>query len=95
MAPRFAFWGAVFLPVATVSSRNIIGKDIAAVVKIPAQRAFSKAAAAQYLGISPNTLLDMTAAGVFHPVNMRGRRAWMLDDLDRYLNSLEPWHGKR
>lgn len=75
-------------------SDDYFTKKNSLVLKTPSQRGFSKAAAAQYLGVSPNTLLEITAAGHLHPKDMRGRRVWMHEDLDHYLDSLKPWHGE-
>lgn len=63
-------------------------------VDLPEQAAFKVAAAARYLGISPNTLRKKTDMGLI-PARRdeNGDRIYLLRDLDRYLNSL-PFYGR-
>lgn len=62
--------------------------------KTPSQRGYSTAAAAEYLGVSKNTLYEIAAAGHLHPKDLRGRRVFMKEELDGYLDSLKPWRGE-
>jgi hypothetical protein len=63
-------------------------------VDLPEQAAFKVAAAARYLGISPNTLRKKTDLGLI-PARRdeNGDRIYLLRDLDCYLNSL-PFYAR-
>ena len=65
----------------------MIGKPIA-LIQVPNQRLFKVKAAARYLGLHPQTLREMTDLGELPAKWMRNRRVYLLDDLDRYIESL-------
>ena len=69
----------------------MIGKPIA-LIQIPNQRLFKVKAAALYLGIHPQTLREMTDLGELPAKWMRNRRVYLLDDLDRYIESLPEYN---
>ena len=69
----------------------MIGKPIA-LIQVPNQRLFKVKAAAQYLGIHPQTLRMMTDLGEIPAKWMRNRRVYLLDDLDRYIESLPEYN---
>jgi hypothetical protein len=71
----------------------MIGKAIA-LLQVPNQRLFSLKAAAQYLGVSPDTLIDHTNIGLILCSDFRGRRAYRLEDLDSLIESLPGWHTR-
>lgn len=68
----------------------MIGKPVA-LIQVPNQRGFRVKAAARYLGISPDLLYEITAAGALTPRNLRGRRQYLLEDLDHFLEGLPVW----
>jgi hypothetical protein len=69
----------------------MIGKPIALLKEVPTQRMFTSAAAAQYLGISLNTLFAITDEGQLKAYVFRHRRAYRLEDLDRLIESQKEW----
>ena len=69
----------------------MIGKPIA-LIQVPNQRLFKVKAAALYLGIHPQTLREMTDLGELPAKWMRNRRVYLLDDLDRYIESLPEYN---
>lgn len=72
----------------------MIGKQIA-LIQVPNQRLFSLKAAAQYLGIDPDTLRnDTDINGLIHAYNFHGRRTYRLEDLDSLIESLPQWHNR-
>jgi hypothetical protein len=65
------------------------------IFKVPGQAAFRVSEAAQYLGISPNTLRkrsDLRLIRACRDVN--GERIFLLKDLDAYLESLPEYHRR-
>ena len=70
----------------------MIGEPIA-LIQIPNQRLFKVKAAARYLGIHPQTLREMTDLGEIPAKWMRNRRIYLLDDLDRYIESLPEYNS--
>jgi excisionase family DNA binding protein len=68
----------------------MIGKP-AVIIQIPSQRAFSIAAAAQYLGLHPQTVRELTDLGRIPARRMGKRRVYLLEELDKYLESLPEW----
>ena len=56
------------------------------------QRLFGPKAAATYLGICEDTLKKITDLGQLRAFNMNGRRAYRLEDLDAYVESLPGWY---
>lgn len=69
----------------------MIGKPIA-LIQIPNQRLFAVKAAARYLGIHEQTLRKLTDLGEILARRMGSRRVYLLDDLDRYIESLPRWY---
>jgi len=63
-----------------------------ALVEIRKQRLFGPKAAARYLGICEDTLKKITDLGQVRAFNMNGRRAYRLEDLDAYFESLPEWY---
>ncbi len=73
--------------------KEYFGKPIA-LIQIPNQRLFGPAAAARYLGISTDTLYKLTDLGTLKAFEQIGRRAYKLEDLEAYVDSLEKWHNR-
>jgi hypothetical protein len=71
---------------------GLIGKQIA-LIQVPNQALFSLKAAAQYLGISPDSLLEDVAAGNIHCYDWHGRRTFKLEELETLRDSLPEWHN--
>ena len=72
---------------------EVIGKTIA-LIQIPNQRLFGVKAAARYLGISDDSLRKYTALGQVRAYDFNGKRAYRLEDLDAWIESLQPWTGE-
>ena len=62
------------------------------IVGIRKQRLLGPKAAATYLGICEDTLKKITDLGQLRAFNMNGRRAYRLEDLDAYVESLPGWY---
>ena len=58
----------------------------------PNQRVFGPKAAARYLGICEDTLKKITDLGQIRAFNMNGRRAYPLEDLETFVESLPEWY---
>ena len=71
---------------------EMIGKPIA-LIQVPNQRVFGPKAAARYLDVHPQTLKKMTDETKIKAKWMRNRKIYTLDELDRYIESLEPYNG--
>ena len=69
----------------------MIGKAIA-LIQVPNQRLFGTKAAARYLGIHEQTLRKLTDLGEITAHRMGHRRAYRLEDLDVYIDSLPRWY---
>ncbi len=69
----------------------MIGKPIA-LIQIPNQRVFGPKAAARYLGVHVQTLKTMTDEGAIHARWMRNRKVYLLEELDRYIESLPAYN---
>lgn len=63
-----------------------------ALVEIRKQRLFGPKAAARYLGVCEDTLKKISDLGQLRAFNMNGRRAYRLEDLDAYVESLPEWY---
>ena len=63
-----------------------------ALVQVPNQRLFGPKAAAKYLGICEDTLKKTTQFGQVKAFNMNGRRAYRLEDLEAFVESLPEWY---
>lgn len=72
----------------------MIGKPVA-LVQIPNQALFSPKAAARYLGINGKTLKELTDLGEIPTKRFRNRRAYLLEDLERYRTTLPAWYDPR
>lgn len=68
----------------------MIGKPIA-LIQVPNQRVFSPGACARYLGICTDTLYKITALGQLDAFDFNGRRAYKLEDMDKFVDSLPKW----
>ena len=68
---------------------------VAQVVSIPVQRVFPPRQAAQYLGVHPQTLKKLTDEGKLPARWMRNRRAYLLEELERYVQSLPDYNQSR
>jgi hypothetical protein len=63
-----------------------------ALVGIRNQRLFGPKAAARYLGICEDTLKKISDLGQLRTFKMNGRRAYRLEDLAAYVESLPEWY---
>jgi hypothetical protein len=61
-------------------------------VQVRNQRLFGPKAAARYLGICEDTLKKITDLEQIRAFNMNGRRAYRLEDLEAYVESLPGWY---
>ena len=71
----------------------MIGKQIA-LIQVPNQRLFGIRAAAQYLGIDPDTLKEDTDKGLIVARDYHGRRCYRLEDLDALIDGLPEWSNR-
>jgi hypothetical protein len=62
------------------------------VMQVPAQRLFGPKAAAKHLGICEDTLKKMTDLEQLRAFNLNGRRAYRLEDLTAFVESLPGWY---
>jgi len=65
----------------------MIGTPVA-LLQVPSQRLFSTKAAAQYLGVHPDTLRKYADLGWIRPRKLERRRVFALEDLDTFINAL-------
>ncbi len=72
----------------------MIGKPVA-LIQIPNQRLFSPKAASRYLDVHPQTLKKITDEGQLQAKWMRNRKVYLLEELDRYIESLEDYNPSR
>jgi hypothetical protein len=72
---------------------RLIGKQIA-LIQVPNQALFSLKAAARYLGISPDTLLDDVDHNRILCFTFHGRRTFKLEDLEFLRESLRQWENQ-
>jgi len=68
----------------------MIGKPIA-LIQVPNQAMFSPKAAARYLGIDVKTLKELTDLGEIPARKFRRRRAYLLEELERFRTGLPQW----
>ncbi len=68
---------------------------LAQIVSIPVQRVFPPRQAAQYLGVHPQTLKKLTDEGKLPARWMRNRRAYLLEELECYVQSLPDYNQSR
>ena len=73
----------------------LISKPVA-LIQVPAQRLFSPRAAARYLDVSHNVLRSWTAAGLIAAILLpNGHRRYLLEDLQRFIESLPGFAGDK
>lgn len=65
----------------------MISKPIA-LIQVPNQRMFSTKAAAQYLGVHPDTLRKYADLGWIRPRKLEKRRVFTVEDLNAFIDSL-------
>ena len=63
-------------------------------VQVPNQRLFGPKAAARYLGICEDTLKKITDLEQIRAFKLNGRRAYRLEDLERFIESLPGWYDE-
>jgi hypothetical protein len=63
-----------------------------ALIQVPNQRLFGPKAAAKYLGICEDTLKKITDLEQLRAFNLNGRRAYRLEDLEQFIESLPGWY---
>jgi hypothetical protein len=61
-------------------------------VPVPSKRLFGPKAAADYLGVHEDTLKKMTALEQICAFNLNGRRAYRVEDLAAFVESLPEWY---
>lgn len=61
-------------------------------IRIPNQRLFGPKAAARYLGICEDTLKKITDLEQIRAFSLNGRRAYRLEDLEQFIESLPGWY---
>lgn len=71
----------------------MIGKPIA-LIQVPNQRLFGLKAAARYLGMHQQTLRKLTALGRLETRRFGKRRAYTLESLDAFIESLPGWYDR-
>ncbi len=72
------------------ASREMIGKPIA-LIQVPNQRLFGIKAAARYLDMHAQTLRKLTDLGEIKARKLGERRAYTLQELDRFIDTLPEW----
>ena len=65
----------------------MIGKTVA-LIQIPNQRLFGIRTAAQYLGVSDESLRNYADLGLLPAQRLHNRRVFKLEDLDEFIDSL-------
>ena len=63
-----------------------------ALIQVPNQRLFSIKAAAQYLGVHPDSLRKYADLGWIEAKRLEGRRRFSLEVLDKFIDSLPPYN---
>lgn len=69
-----------------------IGKTVA-LIQIPNQRAFRSGPAARYCGVDTDTLHKYTNEDLVQARELNGHRVYLLEELDRFLESLPIWNN--
>ena len=59
---------------------------------VTTQRLFGPKAASRYLGICEDTLKKITDLEQIPAFNLNGRRAYRIEDLERFIESLPGWY---
>ena len=70
----------------------MIGKTIA-LIQVPNQRLFGTKAAAQYIGVHPDTLRKYADLGWIKPRRLENRRVFALEDLDAFIDALPAYQS--
>jgi hypothetical protein len=70
----------------------MIGKPVA-LIQVPNQRLFGMKAAAQYLGISEESLRNYADLGLVSAQRLKNRRVFKLEDLDAFIDSLPEYRS--
>lgn len=65
----------------------MIGKAVA-LIQVPNQRLFGMKEAAQYLGISEDSLRSYSDEGLITALRLKKRRVFTLEDLDEFIEGL-------
>ncbi len=71
----------------------MIGKPIA-LIQVPNQRLFGIKAAARYLDMHAQTLRKLTDLGEIKARKLGDRRAYTLEELDRFIDNLPGWYDE-
>ena len=71
--------------------RNVVRKPTA-LMQVPNQRLFGPKAAARHLGICEDTLKKFTDLEQIRAFKLNGRRAYRLEDLEQFIESLPGWY---
>jgi len=64
-----------------------------ALIQVPNQRLFSTKAAAQYLGVHPDTVRKYADLGRIRARKLERRRVFALEDLDAFINALPEYQS--
>jgi hypothetical protein len=67
-------------------------RKLSAPIQVSNQRLFGPKAAARYLGICEDTLKKITDLEQIPAFNLNGRRAYRIEDLERFIESLPGWY---
>jgi len=70
----------------------MIGKTVA-LIQVPNQRLFSTKAAAQYLGVHPDTMRKYADLGSIRARRLEKRRVFALEDLDAFIDALPEYQS--
>jgi hypothetical protein len=65
-----------------------------ALIPVPAQRLFKMQAAAKHVGVHTQTLRKLTDEGKIRAKNRDGKRVYLLEDLNAYIESLPEWYDQ-
>ena len=71
----------------------MIGRPVA-LIQVPNQRLFSVRCAARYLGVHEQTVRKLTALGELEARRFGKRRAYTLESLDAFIESLPRWYDR-
>ncbi len=64
-----------------------------ALIQVPNQRLFSTKAAAQYLGVHPDTMRKYADLGRIRARKLERRRVFTLEDLDAFIDALPEYQS--
>ncbi len=70
----------------------MIGKTVA-LIQVPNQRLFSTKAAAQYLGVHPDTMRKYADLGSIRARRLEKRRVFALEDLNAFIDALPEYQS--